>query len=183
MTTANDTDLINLGSGSTITLVSGIEVEVQRLKVRQLLRLLKILTNGGGPVLDVLLGGRNADDEDFGSTLLMALVFSFPNAEDETVDFLRSMVAPKGLDFSGKLSKAAQAKNDALLEKLEREFFNPEIEDLIAIVELVVQNEKEHFKALGNRLAVLLAAQQKSDTAKRQNDSKSTSKSSTKESS
>lgn len=179
MTTKNpDTDALD-SVPSTLTLTGGIEVEVQRLKLRQLLRLLKILSAGAAPAMEALAVADDSSTEDFTQSLILAVLVAIPEAEDETVDFLNSMVLPVGFHTGRNVSKAGKAENEALINELDEVFFNPELEDLVSLVEIIVTNEAPHIKALGNRLATLLKAQQKSVAAKQKSASKSTSSPST----
>jgi len=175
MTTENtDIEAIE-ASPKTITIASGMEVEVQRLKLRQLLRLMKIITRGASPALSLL--SDDLSEEEFTTSLLYAIALAIPDAEDETVDFLLSMVLPADFHKGRNLTKAQKAENDTLIDEIQEEFYNPELEDLVSLMEVIVVNEAPHIKALGNRIAVLLEAQVKSTTAKQSSASASTSKS------
>jgi hypothetical protein len=97
MTTVN-TDIDTLASEPVpITLESGTEILIERLKTRQLMRLLKIVTTGAGDVLTELKFSADMDTAEFTGQLLGAVILSIPEAEDETIDFLKTMVLPKGL--------------------------------------------------------------------------------------
>lgn len=166
MTTAPDTIDIDtiLGDPKSVTLASGSKVNVQRLKTRQLLRLLRVLTRGVGPALTEF----NFGGEQSGLTqqILGMVLMSIPEAEDETVDFILSMVTPEGFNESPK-SDADRKKNEDLFHAMAKELDNPELDDLITIMEVVIQAETPHIVALGKRLATLLTAHQKSETAKK----------------
>lgn len=126
-------------------LSDGTEIDVEPLKLRQFLALLRILTRGAGAALT--MGGLSArDNEDFMRQLMAMLLFAIPEAEQETIDFVKSMVRPKGAP--AKLEGAWLSA----LEHIHDELDNPELEDLVTIVELVVQNEAADLRALGNRL-------------------------------
>lgn len=134
MTTTNpDTDTI-LAEPSTFTLQNGLKVEVQRIQTRQLLRLLKIISNGAGPAFSDL--DLTNPDEDFASTLLVAIALALPNAEDETIEFLTSMVLPADFKKGRGLSKEEIEANQALLDQLNDEFFNPDLDDLVSLLEI-----------------------------------------------
>lgn len=167
MTTENtnpDLDTL-LSEPETVELVSGTKVKVQRLKTRQLLRLLRVLTRGAGPSLSQIR--FDADDQSAMSAQIMGLVLmSIPEAEDETVDFVLSMVTPHGFVEAPKTAKEREA-NEKLFHDLAVEMDNPEIDDLIGILEVVIKAETPHIAALGKRLATLLTVQQKSETAKK----------------
>lgn len=160
MTTGN-TDLDTLASeAQSVTLESGLEIEVVRLRTRQTMSLLKIITRGAGPALSDLVLGADTETEQFTAAFIGAVVFSIPEAEDETIDFIRSMVIPAGLITDPK-SKPEKEVNQGLLERLHDELENPELEDLVTIVEKVITNEAPHIVALGKRLAGLISFQRK----------------------
>lgn len=148
---------------TTISLESGFEVNIERIKTRQLLRLMRILTRGAGAALGQLQFG--GEQEDFVSSLLAAVVLAIPEAEDETIAFIRSMVTPAELVEKPR-TKDDHAHNEELIQELDAEFFNPELEDIVAVLERVITLEAPHIMALGNRLAVLLKLQQTEATAK-----------------
>src|SRR4051812_355314 len=73
---------------------SGTEFDVEPLKLRQFLALLRILTRGAGAALS--MGGLSSrDTEDFARQLMAMLLFAIPEAEEETIMFIKSMVRPK----------------------------------------------------------------------------------------
>ncbi len=149
--TANDV----LSSDPTVlTLSTGTQIRVERLKTRQLLRAVKVLTNGAADVMSGLQ--FDSEDEDgFAANILASVLFAVPEAEDETIDFVKSMVSPAGIIEHPK-SKAEKALNEDLYQQLDKELFNPELEDLISIVEVIVKNEAPHIVALGKRLMLLI---------------------------
>lgn len=165
MTTANkDIDILE-SAPEPLVLSTGTPVLVERLKTRQLMRLMKILTRGAGAALTDLNFSDSTSQEDFVAQLVMTVVFSIPEAEDETIDFVRSMVSPAGLIEGRNLSKAENEINAGKFDALDTELVNPELEDLVSIIEKVAANEREHLTSLGNRLAVLLKTQQKIQVA------------------
>lgn len=162
-TSTTDADLI-AAEPSPLVLASGLPVQVERLKTRQTMRLLKILTRGAGFALSDLSKG-NPEEDGFLEAFLLTVVLAIPEAEDETVAFVRSMVSPVGL-IDDPRSKPEFEVNAELIARIDAEFENPELEDLVAVLERVVRVEGPHLQALGKRLAVLLKAQQQSQTAK-----------------
>lgn len=175
MTTGN-TDIDTIASeGTPLALESGLEITVERLRTRQLMALLKILTRGAGAILSEIRFSADTDAEEFTGQLLGAVILSIPEAEDETIEFLNKMVSPSGLR-EGRLTAADIEANDALITQLRKEMDNPELEDLVTVVEQIIRNEGPHILALGKRLAVLLKAQQTSTTAKQRASSKSATK-------
>jgi hypothetical protein len=147
-----------------VKLVSGTTVLMERLHARQFFKLLRILTHGALPVLqDGGLFELNADTDvtEFGNRLLSVLLVSIPNAEDETIEFVRSMCRPVGLVSGRKLNKQDTERNAALWAVVDEELDNPALDDLVTIVEAVVRRESEDVQALGKRLAAMFGLAQK----------------------
>jgi hypothetical protein len=143
--------------GAIVTLSSGLQVEVVRLQTRQFFRLLKVLTHGGGEALVRMLD-FNADAAEFGQRLLVAVLFSIPDAENEAVQFVQSMCRPPGVapPEMKRATKAQAQADDAAFEELGRALFNPPLEDTVSIIETVIKQESEDIQALGKRLSGLL---------------------------
>lgn len=155
MTTVNkDVDSI-AAEPVPITLSSGERVHIERLKTRQLFKLLKVLTRGAGEALSSLDISTDMDAEEFTGQLLAAVVISIPEAEDEAIEFIQSMVSPVGLIIPPR-SKDDKKKNDDLYDAIASSLYNPELEDTINIIEQVVVNEASEIQALGKRLGGLL---------------------------
>lgn len=172
-----NTDIDTLASEpKPLTLCSGFEIEVLRLKTRATMSLLKILTRGASTVLGELAFSSEMRTEEFTGQLLGAMIVAIPEASDETVEFINMMVEPAGLKKGRKLSDADFRHNDELEEKLRDELEDPELDDLVTVLEQIIKNEGEHILALGKRLALLLRAQQASVTAKQGASSKRKSK-------
>lgn len=148
----------------TITLVSGLQVEVVPLRSRQFFKFLRILTHGAMPNLagdaGLLSLDPNGDPSAFATRLLSLLLLSIPDAEDETVVFVRSMCKPTGLIEPAR-NKQDDARNDEKYNALDRELFNPDLDDLVTIIETVVRREAEDIQALGKRLSSLFKLAQK----------------------
>lgn len=131
-----------------VTLSSGLEVEVVPLKLRETMKLLKIVTRGAGAVLEQLMGDLDLNDPvAFAQTLGALILLSIPEAENEVVDFVRSMVIPVG--YKDMDSKEKVEVYRSLLEELD----NPELDDVISIVERVIRRESEDIRNLGKRIS------------------------------
>lgn len=148
-----------------VTLTSGTQVRVERLRVRQMMRLLRIVTRGAGPLLTEMEFSRQ-DMEDFAGQLLGVVMISIPEAEEETVDFIKSMVLPVDL-IDDPRSAPEREINAEKQARLNAELDNPEIEDLFVILEHVIRVEAPHFVSLGKRLATLLKVEQQTQVAKK----------------
>jgi hypothetical protein len=136
------------------TLTTGLEVEIVRLRTRQFFRLLRVLTHGAGPAvmragLDFKAGG-----EQFAQQLLTLILMSIPDAEQEAVGFLQSMCKPAGLDDKpeSQLSKKAKEDNTARWAQFNTDLFNPELEDTLDLMEIIIRQEAPELQALGKKL-------------------------------
>lgn len=177
MTTGN-TDIDTLAAEEApLTLVSGLEIKVDRLRTRAMMSLLKILTRGAAEVLPQLAFSSDTSTEDFTGKLLGAVVLAIPEAEDETIEFVKRMTIPAGLVEGSRLTKDQAEANAALEMQLSEELYDPDLEDLVTILSKIIEVEAPHIIALGKRLGVLLQAQQTSAVAKQGSSSRRSSKS------
>jgi hypothetical protein len=144
----------------TIVFRSGMKVQLESLKGRQFLKLLRIMTHGALPGLRdsgiFQLDFDNLDVDEFIGRLLSVVVMAIPDAEDETFEFLRSMCYPVGLIERRGLNKQDVERNTLLWEALDQELENPELDDIVTIIEAVVKREAADIQALGKRLASML---------------------------
>ena len=140
-----------------ITLSTGLEVNVERLRTRGMFKLLKIVTRGAGPFL-MQMPLDFDDAEGFVQQLLAIVVMAVPEAEDEAIQFIQSMVTPVGLVDRPK-TEAQKKANKELIERLVDDLDDPEVDDTISIIEAVVRNEAHDIQALGKRLGSILKTQ------------------------
>lgn len=133
-----------------VELSDGTKVRIQPLKLRQFLKMMRIVTRGGANVLSSVALNFTGDAEAFATSLIAVVLFSLPEAEDETVEFLRAMVTP--------VDESAKATVDALLA-------DPELDDAVTIIEAVVRREAPDLKALGSRLGTMFQTAQKMGAA------------------
>lgn len=134
-------------------LQSGTEFDLEPLKLRQFLRLLRIVTRGAADVLDTTEMDFD-DPTGFVKTFVGLILFSIPDAEQETIDFIQSMVRPKDLTGNPKIDLPR-------IQELRAELDNPELEDTITIVQVIIENEAEDLRALGKRLGSMLRVAEK----------------------
>lgn len=167
----SDIDIIDPQGLPVLTLTNGTRVTVQRIKMRQLMRFLRIITAGG-------ISFPSQDDPDFAENLLGQLLVSLPEAENEAILFVASLVMPADYVEGRRVSKDQKEINQELLDDLDDYFFNPDLDDVIAVLEVVVATEWPHLKSLGKRVQALLPQEQKAAT-KRAKSSSSTSRNST----
>lgn len=137
-----------------VKLTTGTVVQLEALRARQFFKFLRILTHGALPNLrDAnFLNLTDLDDQAFMMRLMSLVVLSIPDAEDETIEFVRAMCRPVGLIERRGLNKADTERNNELWTRLYTELDNPELDDLITLVEAIVRREAEDIKALGKRL-------------------------------
>lgn len=147
--------------GNAVKLSSGTEVVIQPLKARQFFKLLRIITHGAGGMLLNIKFSPDDTPEEFGSKLVALVGFAIPDAEEEVIDFLLSMVKPAKLKEGRALSKADKSKNEELQTEVFEELYNPELDDLVTLVEAIVRREAEDLQALGKRLMDMFNQAQK----------------------
>jgi hypothetical protein len=144
-------------------LTTGLAVEIVRLRTRQFFRLLRVLTHGAGPAMVQAGLDFRAGAEQFTSQLLVLVAMSIPDAEQEAIGFLQAMCKPAGLaeGSDAKLTRQQKADNEALWEQFNTDLFNPELDDLIDLIELIVRQEAPELQALGKKLQSMMALFQK----------------------
>lgn len=149
-----------------VQLISGVKVHVLPLRMRQMFKLLRIVTRGGAQYLpllrDALMTAASDDAGDaFGTQLLAVAMLALPEAEDQAVEFIQSVVEPA--DLRRGTDKATKEYNAGIRRVLLDDLENPDLDDLITIIETVINQEKNDLAALGKRLAAMFRAAMKSD--------------------
>jgi hypothetical protein len=139
-----------------VVLSTGTVLILQELRARQFFKLLKIITRGAAPVIPNLQVDGNSSVEEWTQQFLAVVMLAIPESEQETLEFIASMIKPEGLietsPFRRKLSEEEKKINDALWDAIEVDLSNPNLDDLVTIIEAIVKNEGEDLKALGKRL-------------------------------
>jgi hypothetical protein len=137
-----------------ITLTSGSVVLIEPLRARQFFKLLRILTHAALPAMHDagMFSSDNVDSSEFTSRLLSIVLLAIPDAEDETLDFVRSMCRPDGFVTGRRISREDRDLNDKLSAALDEELNNPELDDLVSIIEAIVRREAADIQALGKRV-------------------------------
>jgi hypothetical protein len=142
-----------------VELGSGTRVRVLSLKMRQLFRLLRIVTRGGAQYLpllrDAMLTAEENSAEAFGTQLMAIAMIALPEAEDEAVAFVQSVVEPA--DLHARNDKQSRELNEQLRIALDAELDNPDLNDLVTILETVINREKADLVALGKRLRAMFS--------------------------
>lgn len=154
-TVNNDVDAI-LAEPQILTLESGLPINVLRIRTRATMSLLKILTRGAGEALATIRFGEGTSQEEFTGQLLGAVILSIPEAEDETIEFLRRVVEPANLRTGSRLTAGDREWNSDQEALLAAELEDPSLDDLVTIVSEIVKVEGPHIMALGKRLAAIL---------------------------
>ena len=138
--------------GDTVELSTGFKIRILPLKSRQFFKLLRIITHGaGGLLMNMNFSGEDTPEQ-FGAKLLAIVGYAVPDAEDEVIEFLLSITEAEGTKSGRNLTRDDKTANKELLEKLLDELENPELEDLVTIVEAIVNREASDLQALGKRL-------------------------------
>jgi hypothetical protein len=153
-----ETELDILASEPTpLKFSTGFQIEVVRLRTRQVFRLLKVLTQGAGPALGTL--DFKADAGEFMQRLLALVIISIPEAENAAIGFLASMCRPAGVVESKDraLTKQEKENNQALWVQFNEELNNPEPDDTIDLIEAIITREAPHLQALGKRITLLVS--------------------------
>lgn len=138
--------------------IDGIRCTVKRLKTIEMLSLVRVLTRGlGQSMQEVRL---DFDSEEVASDLAALMVIAIPEAVDEFVTFLHSVVVPIDSTRHSDL-KVALA--------------NPPIETLLDVAEVIATQEKDDLKSLvgkaqsmWTRMQSLYGGQGKKEKRKRQ---------------
>ena len=152
----------------TLTLSTGTVVQFEALKARQFFKLLRIVTHSATGMLGQIDGLFSGDGSDAAGRFAAMLLMSIPDSIDETVEFLFSMVKPAGLVDRPKLDKVQTQHNQNLWDALVKDLSNPELEDLIDLVEAIFKRESDDLAALGKKLQKLLNIAQKTGQLKPQ---------------
>jgi hypothetical protein len=135
-------------------LADGTMVVARHLRMREFLSMLKIVTRGAS----MAMGSVSLDigDANFNQSLIMLFIFAIPEAPDEASDFVRSIIDPAPPDdgWSTEEMVAAEAHLDGLME-------NPDLGDLVDVIETVVHKEGPDIRRLGKRLTDAMALMQR----------------------
>jgi hypothetical protein len=124
--------------------VAGVTCTVRRVRLRQLMFAIRVLTNGMNESL------AQVEFDELGQQEWMALLMAaVPNAIDEFIDLINALVQPPD-----QISKSE-------LEALRRELENPDPELLVDLVPIIVAQEKDTFSALLGKATALLESNAK----------------------
>lgn len=138
--------------GDVVELSTGFKLRVLPLKSRQFFKLMRIITHGAGGLLMNLNFSGDDSPEAFGAKLIALVGYAIPDAEDEVIEFLLSITEANGYKQGRKLTKDEKLANAELTEQLLDELENPELEDLVTLIEAIVTREATDLQELGKRL-------------------------------
>lgn len=141
---------------------AGFEVRVRRLRTKQFFLLMRIVTRGGLAILPEI--DWDVDQEDFTQQMAMLLAFALPEAGPEAVEFLLAMVDPISPEVTLERADGSSLWADGFLD--DEGYADPEIEDVVVILEQIVRQEADDLKALGNRLRSMLEVTRKTGQLK-----------------
>lgn len=183
MTAVAEQDIID-PVAENFVLSSGLEVKINDLETRQALRLFRIITHGAPVYLEDGIGGLlEGETEEVIGRLLAMIVFSIPEAEDQSIEFLISMVEPAGLEPARSTDKAVRLRNQQRWNDVTDYMQNPPLEDTIGLIEQIVRREAPNFVSLGKRLLLMLETMAPKEASPSPASKKTSRKSTAKESS
>ena len=136
-------------SDGSVELLDGFRVTVNRLKLREFLALMKVVTRGASPLMASIQLDSAADTTEFAKNFLGLLLFAIPEAEDEIIDFIRLIVVPQA------------GNNPDTLLAIDVAMANPDLEDVVIILEKLVEQEATSVQSLGKRLVSLFSLARK----------------------
>lgn len=116
--------------------INGLACTVRRLKTREFLALLRVVTSGLGPALGEV-DIDFTDGESFGRDMSALMLLAIPNAVDEFALFLTQIVEPKDKGRAGEVS--------AYLAD------NPDLDVLLDVFEKVAEQEKDDLAVLAGK--------------------------------
>ena len=144
-----------------VKLGSGLEVRIVRMKTREFFALMRIVTNGALPALMSMQVDFDVDDDAFLQRLLSVVVMAIPNSEQQAIDFIQQMCVPVDLNTGPKMTRAQVQENVEKQQELLAQLANPEIDDLLTIIEAIIRQESEDIQGLGKRLGQMWKLAQK----------------------
>lgn len=118
-------------------MVDGVECRVNRLKTREFLSLIRVLTAGLGPGLNEVELDFT-DGETVARDLSALMILAVPNATAEFTVFLTSVVEPVDGSKQGQVGKYL--------------YDNPDLDVMIDVFEAIAVQEKDDLAALAGKL-------------------------------
>lgn len=138
-----------------LTFEDGSQVKVLDIRLRALMKCLKIITRGAGPLLFDPRMQLTGTSTEIAVKFMTILGFAVPEAEDEAIEFILSVIEPVGLVKGRKLTNQEKENNSRLLEELVTEWDDPDPLKAITVLEAVVHAEKEDLAGLVKKLMTM----------------------------
>lgn len=111
-----------------VVLVDGAEYRVKRIRLIELASFMRVISTGAGPVL-MQAGALFDNEEDMTGQITGLVIVALPNAVEEFIDFLNTVLEPVGEVEDGKI-------------------VNPDPTAVLDVVALMVEQEKDDWQAL-----------------------------------
>lgn len=122
--------------------IAGVPCMVRRVRTRELMLLVRVLTAGFGPGLSAI--DFKGSESDWGPQLAGLMVMAIPEAHDEFLDLLRALVEPENT-----LDDEARTAFDA-------EIRNPDIDTSMDVIATIAAQERDTFPALLGKAKLLV---------------------------
>ena len=134
-----------------LKLADGTYVIVRPLKLKELFAAFKIITRGAAMSMGALSFSLLQDTQDqFAETLIALLINAIPEADQEFAEFLRVVVDPDTPE-GGWPDRDAKAEAESHLDYL---FLgDPEVDDAIDILTVLITREAKDIQRLGKKVA------------------------------
>jgi hypothetical protein len=123
---------------ATVT-ISGIQCRVERIKTRGLAMFMRVIGASVGTRITSL--NISSDPNEAAKELIGILMIAIPNAIDNTLAFVKMVVKPINEDDAKALDAA---------------LFDPEPEELLDVIMVIVEQEKGNFAALWGKARTLM---------------------------
>lgn len=143
-----------------VTLSNGVEVDILPLKARQFFALLRILTRGASGILPRLAQISNPDE--LVAQLTALVLFAVPEAPDATFEFLTSVIDIPTIPGPRGRTPVWSPEGEEVVELMA----NPEMEDVMSIIEVVVRANQDDLASLGKRMMAMIALARKTGQIK-----------------
>lgn len=125
-----------------ITLEDGMQVELVPLKTRQAFALFRIVLKGTYQGNALLAAIAQQGSDGLVGKVAMSAALSVPDADDEAIEFLQSIVKPVHQEQSSKVRDYLE---------------NPSLDDLVTILHALTVKEAPHVADLSRQLTAMLS--------------------------
>ena len=125
---------------TTIT-IGGISARVKRIRTRELMLLVRVLTSGAGQSFHHIKVG----EEDFDQQLIGLLIMAVPEAHEEFVELLQAIVEP-----------VEPIQDSDTQKRWNQELANPEIDTTMDVMAALLTQEKDTIPVLLGKAKLLV---------------------------